>query len=88
MIKLIQFSSDPLTASLYYFIHVTYPIEIPNYKNIIILSLLKMLERLNQHKTRKDFTRYEASVNELYKMFCEMNNKIINEITVFERLKN
>ena len=44
-----------------------------------------MLERLNQHKTRKTFTKYESSVNELYNMFREMNNKTMNDITVFEK---
>ena len=46
-----------------------------------------MLATLNQYRTRKAFDNYEKSINELYKMYCEMNHKEVDGINIFDKAR-
>lgn len=44
-----------------------------------------MFDKLNSLKNKSIFPKYEKSVNELYNMFCEMIEKKVEDISVFDK---
>ena len=46
-----------------------------------------MFNKLVEYRTRKVFANYVKAVNELYQMYCEMNDKINDDIDIFDKAK-